>query len=502
VAGSADRSTSLWTVDGDQIRRVISLTGQNEAVLSVALSRDCAWLGAGSEDGTTGLWHIADITGTGIPVEPAPIMIPLGTSTQWVRTVAFGGEEGLTLVAESTLGRYRQWDLGFGDMLAPSVEPAHTSYIRALAFSPVATSLVLASVAEDGTIRVWNAADPNGTPISIDLDGPGRAALKVTSVALSPDGSMVAAGTERNGYHLWRLIGGASAVLVPAGTVSCDDNREAMVAFSPDGSLLAVGGCDGAILLLDPNTGTALPTRIDPATESNITALTFNDDGSMLAAGTLDGTIALWTRDETGFTLLDQVDAHDGRVWTLAFQPDGDLLASGGPEREVKLWRVSAAGPTLERSLPGHANAVRALTFSPDGSLLFSGSRDQTVRIWNTVDFSAPPVAILDLAEWVRAIAISSDGSVLSAASDQGMIRLIVPHSDTLAQLACERIARGPLSQAEWDRFVGSTLAYQDTCAELAEDTGSQAVAPVSDWTAVLPPRGGTGMSRRKEPPT
>src|SRR5690606_28942001 len=79
----------------------------------------------------------------------------------------------------------------------------------------------------------------------------------------------------------------------------------------------------------------------------------------------------------------------------------------------------------------------------------------------------------------------------------QGMIRLIVPSSDTLAHLACDRVERESLSESEWTRFVGATLSYQDTCATLAERAGVPG-GPPRGQVGDLPPRRTMDGTRRR----
>ena len=65
-----------------------------------------------------------------------------------------------------------------------------------------------------------------------------------------------------------------------------------MIAFSPDGAVLAVGLKDGAISLLEADSGElrqALTGHLD-----GVTSLAFSPDGLWLASGSLDDSIILW----------------------------------------------------------------------------------------------------------------------------------------------------------------------------------------------------------------
>jgi WD40 repeat protein len=64
------------------------------------------------------------------------------------------------------------------------------------------------------------------------------------------------------------------------------------VAFSPDGSLVAEGSQDGSVLLLDAADGWEL-TQL-PGQGGAVTALAFAADGKTIASGYMDGTTLLW----------------------------------------------------------------------------------------------------------------------------------------------------------------------------------------------------------------
>lgn len=194
---------------------------------------------------------------------------------------------------------------------------------------------------------------------------------KIISVALSPDGEFLAAGTADSNVRLWK----ANSSEYLRTFVGHTDWVRA-VEFSPDGKTLATGSCDNTVRLWDSATGELL--RILKGHKRWVRALAFGPDGRTLISGSEDKSVRLW--DTNSGKCIRTLEGHTDWVRAVAVSADGRLIASGGSDRILKLWSMDSGECYVSLELD---NWVWALSFSPDSSILAVGSNDETIRLWN-----------------------------------------------------------------------------------------------------------------------
>jgi len=203
------------------------------------------------------------------------------------------------------------------------------------------------------------------------------------------------------------------------------DNPINRVAFSQDGSTLAIGDRNGGIQLWDTTTSSqqADLEGHGGGRDSEILALAFSPDGKMLASGSEDKTVRLW--DTQNHTKLGTLSAHTGWVTAVAFSEDGSTFASGDASKTIKLWDLDTQ---KERAtITGHKNTINALAFAPVGTPLYgmclaSGSTDGTIRFWNPINGEELITFTSGHTESVKAVAFSKDGTTLTTAAFNGIV--------------------------------------------------------------------------------
>jgi len=233
----------------------------------------------------------------------------------------------------------------------------------------------------------------------------------VLSVAVSPDGRYIAAGSNSGQVRIWREEGRVAHLTIRGHT-----DRVGAIAFSPDGETLATAGWDGTVQLWDLASGATIWTLQDHNVP--VTSIAMSPTGKLMS-GSYDGAMHLW--DLRAGTQLSRPQTQGGGILTLAWSTDGHLLASGGLDSVIRLW--DAEQGALLQELHGHRDQINKLAFAPATTLLASGSSDQAVKLWE-VETGACRTTLKGHTGAVIGLAWAPDGRTLASASYDTTIRL------------------------------------------------------------------------------
>jgi WD40 repeat protein len=246
----------------------------------------------------------------------------------------------------------------------------------------------------------------------------------VYTLAFSPDSKVLACAGERGSLLLWDAATGA--VLR---SLTAPDVKAAQVAFSPDGTLLAVGGQlnkDAVVRIWKVATGQLMFTSHTPGGWM-AWCVAFSPDGKTLAAGLESGEVRLF--DVASGWQLATLSAHGGRVRWLGFHPDGRSLVVAGPLTDNNVFVWDLATRKQLRRLSGHGSEVLSGAWRADGRLLITaGAIDGTVRLWD-LSGDTPRVRVLPVippdVPWLHGIALSPEGRHLAVCNPNGTVYVL-----------------------------------------------------------------------------
>ncbi|MET8005436.1 nSTAND1 domain-containing NTPase [Nonomuraea glycinis] len=557
ATGGSDHAIDLWAVGSDGgAAPLATLAGGTGTVTGLAFSPDGRQVAEANADGSTGLWDVTRPT--------AAKRLTRIDGDQPMRSVAFSPLGGV-LAATGHDGRVRLWNTRDSrkpvalTVLGKADSPAKAS----VAFSPNGLFLAAADVTNNQPVQVWDVSNPaypsalpslpdgsGNTVVAFSPDGTTLATLdkasddrrssndevklrdmanpwlpnavatvplagnvSYSSVALSPDGKLLAAAGVGIGVGLWdvsdpqrkrRIWGGdiGASVSLSGRTLAVGAQDEITfwdlgnpnhparrgsisltgtgggadyleVRFSPDGRLLVARDAFLRKAWIIDTRAVAEPSLLAVVPGPPGGPGTVSADGSLLGMSEVvvrpdrAGEARLWDlRNPAGPRPLHGLGSRLGTVTAMDFAPTASVLAAGNANGAIVFWQVTADGePKRLATTSGSGSAVVALHHSADGRFLVSVDVTGAVRMWDLSTAAGPvligahvrldPVGILmqEASIAVGPPRVPGGGRLAVTAGDINKTQIWTDDAGLVVRRLCLTIG-DTLTGEQWDRYA------------------------------------------------
>jgi WD40 repeat protein len=284
----------------------------------------------------------------------------------------------------------------------------------------------LTSMGCGGAGQVIALGDDSGAVFAVDLRKGlmaaakiGSAPKRVSAVAVTPDGSRVAAAADDGKAYVFRLEDPSKPTAIEA-----HDRMVASVEFTADGKRLWTTGGDAWLRSWDPDSG-ALQQELSAADGLAVQYMTLSPDGKRAATwsqhrgakGSEAGRFWLW--ELGGGDSLSEPERHGEPLTGISFAPDGSLIATSSEDQTVRLWEGQTGKSRSVLTSP--QGVVNAVHFGKDAAVVFSAGADGKLVAWRHADDSAVD-ALPPIGGKVNAFDMADDGSRAVTGDETGRV--------------------------------------------------------------------------------
>jgi WD40 repeat protein len=308
----------------------------------------------------------------------------------------------------------------------------------------------------EGADGEFFTADTRGRVMSWKGDQPARGFTllwsgnkKISSMAVSPDVSWLACGTESS-----------EIVMIPIdedsiGYLLNDTTGKITSVVFTDRDHLYASTAGGSVNEWDLKKRTAIPVFSDA---SGIAALEFSAGNSTLAALTLDGRVLLRQTEAGGSNSV--LNSGNKVLTSHRFIPGGESLATGDSNGIIDIWNTSTG--KAQGSAEGHDAPVISIAFDPTDSQMLTADDSGEIRLWSMANLAQPPVVFTDGGKDVLTLVFSDGGDAFLSASGSDVVRRPA-HIRCMTDGLCDKVTRN-LTEQEWTAYIGQDIEYEPTC--------------------------------------
>jgi WD40 repeat protein len=226
-------------------------------------------------------------------------------------------------------GSFKVWDVKARQSLVTM--DAHTRSLTGMAFSSDGTRL--ATISSDQTAKVWDwQAKKLVTQMTVST----------FKIAFSPDGSQLAVGEDRQ-ITIWNAQDGKMVTTLTTGPRVQSDT----LIYSPDGQYIVNGGSIQTLTIWDTQTGKLVNTLPGAGGDENAAAFSYN--GDLLVTSVLGGEVNLWDISSIRSATMNRatLDVGTRQILYADWTPDGFILLLAEAAGPIQVWGIAApATPT------------------------------------------------------------------------------------------------------------------------------------------------------------
>ena len=375
ISGSKDKTLKLWNLDGTEIK---TFRGHKDSINSVNFSPDGKIIASISNE-MMKLWSL---------------------DGKEIKTLNDGGKvvsfspDGQTIVVQHNDYPFITLRRRDGSFLKFFFSPYNSS--QSLVFSRDGQTIYSSRFSQQ-TVYASILQIDTGKTVDFNFTGHRNS---VTSISLSPDGKMLASGSDDKTVKLWSLESRKFQT-----SEANDVNEVNEVSFSPNGQIVSsVNNSEVKLWERDGTLKTTLP--------ENKSKISFSADSHKLVSASQLNTLQLW---QQGGTFLK---SYQGKFIDGSFSPDGRTIAVVRNNNTVEL---SSSDGKLIKILSGHKDKVYQISFSPNGEIIATASEDKTIKLWQR---DGTLIASLNGLNQVSNISFSPDAETLVTASEDKTIKL------------------------------------------------------------------------------
>jgi small GTP-binding protein len=327
-----------WRLADEQVRRKLppgvrllrTLRGHLNTIGRIAWSPDGRMLASASKDTTVRLWD----------AESGHCLHTLEEHTNWATCVAFAPLSGRMLASGGHDRTVRLWQASDGQFLR--CFDGHDDRVLSIAWSP--NEKFLASGAADNGIRLWDVETRKR------LSGHYGHYGGINDLNWSRNGRYLISGSYDQWTRDWRVDGAHIDWDRMVWQSHTHTAFISSVARSPDGTILATGSDDKSIVIATAKTGKR-KVRLEGNT-AGVRGISFSANGQILASKGADGSVRFWNC--SNWQPAGALDEPCSGWWAsgIAFHPSHPILATVGSDpatprdecdRVIHVWELDFA---------------------------------------------------------------------------------------------------------------------------------------------------------------